>query len=61
MGTAVIGIIILVAVALVIRGIIRDRKAGKLCIGGCAGCPMSEGCDSQTIEIDEELEKKKLL
>lgn len=61
MGTAIVGLVILVAVALVVRHIIKERKQGKLCIGGCSGCPMSEGCGIKAPEINEELEKKKLI
>ena len=61
MGTAIVGLVILGAVVLVVRHIINDRKQGKLCIGGCSGCPMSEGCGIKPPEINEELEKKKLI
>ena len=61
MGTAIVGLVILVAVALVVRHIIKERKQGKLCIGGCSGCPMSEGCGIKVPEINQELEKKKLI
>ena len=47
--------LLITAVALIIRGLIRDRKAGKHicggscgscsgCGGGCAGCPMQGRC-----------------
>ena len=50
--------LLIAAVALIIRGLIRDRKAGKhicggscgacacsgACGGGCQGCPMKGRC-----------------
>lgn len=41
-------ILAIVAVfALVIRGMIKDKKSGKSsCGGGCAGCPMQGKCHS---------------
>lgn len=61
MGTAIVGLVVFIALAIVLRHIINDRKQGKLCIGGCSGCPMSEGCGIKPPEINEELEKKKLI
>ncbi len=43
---ALIAVIVLV-VALLIRGMIRDRKAGKSsCGGSCASCGACGGCSS---------------
>lgn len=42
-GTIAISILLAAVVAAVVRGMIRDRKAGKGC-GGCAGCSGSSGC-----------------
>lgn len=37
--------VILLVVALLIRGMVRDRKAGKRsCGGNCAGCGACSGC-----------------
>ena len=36
--------VILAAVFFVIRGMIRDKKAGKPSCGGCAGCGACAGC-----------------
>ncbi len=36
-------VVVLVAV-LVVRGMIRDRKAGKRSCGACAGCPGCGAC-----------------
>ena len=39
--------VILTAVFFVIRGMIRDKKAGKSsCSGSCAGCGACAGCSS---------------
>lgn len=38
MGTIITALILIIAVALVIRVMIRDKKAGKGCCGGCSGC-----------------------
>lgn len=45
LATIVIGLIVLGGVSLVIRGIYRNRKAGKYCSCGssCRGCT---GCSS---------------
>ncbi len=43
-GTIVVGLILLAVVALIVRGMIRDKKQGKSsCGGNCAGCA---GCGS---------------
>ena len=33
-------------VVLLIRTLIRDKKTGKSCCGGCSGCSMSGSCHS---------------
>lgn len=40
MGTIITALILIIAVALVIRVMIRDKKAGK----GCSGCAHSCSC-----------------
>lgn len=47
-ATIVISVLLIAVVAVVLRGMIRDRKAGKCCgcSGGCAGCHGSSGCHS---------------
>lgn len=42
-STIVIAIVLVAVVTLVVRGMIRDKKAGKCC-GGCSGCGGSSGC-----------------
>lgn len=37
MGTWIVGLALLAVVGLIVRKMVRDRKAGK-CAGGCAGC-----------------------
>ena len=53
MSTFIISVILLAAVAGIIRSMIRDKKAGKGCAGcaggcggGCAGC--SGSCQTHT-------------
>lgn len=45
-GTAVVGIILAAAVILIVRKMIKDKKAGKSmsCGCGCGSCPNSEFC-----------------
>ena len=50
MGTAIVGIIILVAMGLIIRSMINDRKKGG-CHGGCSGCPSQAGCSSEKLNL----------
>lgn len=48
MGTAVVVIILAVIVGLVIRGMIKDKKAGKSSCGcSCGNCPMAGQCHSR--------------
>lgn len=54
-GSIVVGLILLVVVALIMRRLILDKKAGKhlcggscgSCGGGCSGCPMQGKCHSK--------------
>lgn len=48
LATIVISIVLIAVVALIIRGMIRDKKAGKLCSGcsGGCGCCGGSGCHS---------------
>ena len=54
-GSIVVGLILLVVVALIVRRLILDKKAGKhlcggscgSCGGGCSGCPMQGKCHSK--------------
>ena len=54
-GSIVVAAILLVIIALIIRRLILDRKAGKhicggscgSCGGSCAGCPMHGQCHSK--------------
>ena len=44
-GTIVITMALVIIVFLVIRGMVRDRRAGKSsCGNACAHCPMSIAC-----------------
>ena len=49
LGTVLVGAVVLVIVGLLIlslvRGKIKNKKAGKCgCSCGCSGCPMRGGC-----------------
>ncbi|MBR2282620.1 MAG: FeoB-associated Cys-rich membrane protein [Spirochaetales bacterium] len=45
MGTAVVLVVLAGIVALIVRGIIKDRKAGKSSCGHkCGCCPMAGQC-----------------
>ena len=54
-GSIVVATILLIIVALIIRRLILDRKAGRhicggscgSCGGSCAGCPMHGQCHSK--------------
>ena len=54
-GSIVVGLFLLVVVALIVRHLILDKKAGKhlcggscgSCGGGCSGCPMQGKCHSK--------------
>ena len=54
-GSIVVGLILLVVVALIVRRLILDKKAGKhlcggscgSCGGSCQGCPMQGKCHSK--------------
>lgn len=50
-GTAVTGILLAAAVILIIRKMIKDKKAGKSvsCGCGCGSCPNSEFCHKQHV------------
>lgn len=45
MGTVIVSLILIVVVALIIRGMYRDKKAGKNSCGcGCEGCASAGIC-----------------
>jgi len=44
-ATVLVGLAVLAAAALIVRGLLRDKRAGKSCCGGhCAGCPSCPAC-----------------
>ena len=52
LASVLIGLFLLVVVALIVRRLILDKKAGKhlcggSCGGGCSGCPMQGKCHSK--------------
>lgn len=54
-GSIVVALFLLAVVALIVRRLILDKKAGKhicggscgSCGGGCQGCPMAGKCHSK--------------
>lgn len=45
LGTVVVSVLLLAAIAAILVGLLKDRKNGKTsCGSGCAGCPMSDRC-----------------
>lgn len=45
LATIIISIILIIVVAAVITGIVKDRRKGKSSCGcGCAGCAMNGSC-----------------
>lgn len=45
LATILVCAVLLLVVFLILRGMIRDRRAGKsLCGGSCASCPMGSAC-----------------
>jgi hypothetical protein len=46
LGTNLIGLVLLGAVALIVRKIVRDKRKGASCGCGCSGC--DEACGGQT-------------
>jgi hypothetical protein len=59
-GNIIVSAILIAVVALIIRGMIRDKKAGKSsCGGNCASCGLcgSESCSAAQMKKD--LEKLK--
>lgn len=47
-ATILICAVLLAVVAVIIAGMVRDRKKGKSsCVCGCAKCPMSGSCHSK--------------
>ncbi len=55
LGSIVVVLVLLAIVALIVRRLVMDRKAGKhicggscgSCGGGCQGCPMAGNCHSK--------------
>lgn len=51
MSTVIIGVLLAGAVALIVRKMIQDKKAGKSGCGcGCEGCPSAGACHGGTKE-----------
>lgn len=46
-GTFLVGLLLIIAVIVSVRKIVKDKKAGKSCgCGGCSGCPSNGVCHS---------------
>lgn len=51
LATIIVGLVILLVVGLIIRKMVRDKRAGKSGCGcGCGSCPSSSMCHSQKKE-----------
>lgn len=59
LSTIVITLILIIVVALIVRGMIRDKKAGKLCSGCSGGCGGCSGCHTAPAVHQTKSEKKK--
>ena len=50
-GTIVVSMGLAVLVALIIRGMVRDHKAGRnSCGNACSHCPMSKACRRRKVQ-----------
>ena len=48
LGTDIVSVLLLAAIAAILVGMLRDRKNGKTsCGSGCSGCPMGDNCHQQ--------------
>lgn len=48
LGTVIVSVLLLAAIAAILVGMLRDRKNGKAsCGSGCSGCPMGDNCHQQ--------------
>ena len=48
-GDVIVIAVLALIIALVVRGMIRDKKKGKCCgCSSCKGCSMAGSCTSQT-------------
>lgn len=45
-GTIIVCALIVAAMAGLVYSLIKDKKKGKTCCGGCSGCAMSGSCSS---------------
>ena len=45
-SSAIIILVLSAIIALIIKGMIKDRKKGGSCCGGCSGCAMKGACHS---------------
>ena len=44
-GDIVVIAVLILIIALIVRGMVRDRKQGKCCgCSGCSGCPSKGAC-----------------
>lgn len=59
LATVIIVAVLAVIFGLMLRSLIRDKKAGKSsCCGGCAGCANACYCHPQAAAKDPHAEKK---
>ena len=56
MATIIISLILVIAVAAVIAGMVRGKRKGKSSCGcGCAGCAMNGACHPAKPEISQRI------
>ena len=49
MGNAVVILLLAAIITLIVRKLVRDRRAGRSCCGHrCSCCPMAGQCDAKT-------------
>ncbi len=52
LATIVVGVILLIAVVLALRSMLKTYKSGE-CGGGCSGCTCAGACHHETTEENE--------
>ena len=58
LGTIIVAAILAIIVALILRKMIRDRRAGRRsCSCGCEGCPGSTSCGKRPAAVRDNEEK----
>ena len=62
MGTIIVGLILVLIVALIIRSMVKDKKSGKSSCGGncgaCGACPHGSLCDNSKLLLVKDSKKE---